>query len=181
VSGYLSLQARTLDNPELLSALKEARRRISAVALVHRRLYHGDQVALVDAARYIEELCADTLSFMGRDWAQHLSLYVTPVMVSTDRAVTLGLLLTELLINANKHAYGGRVGPIDIELTEDRTLLHLTVADRGSGKISYSDGFGLLIVEGLAAQLGGKLIYRDNQPGLRVVITIPIRSLTPPE
>jgi two-component system, chemotaxis family, sensor kinase Cph1 len=176
VSSYLALQARISTNPELLAALEEARRRISAVSLVHRRLYRGDQVALVDAARYIEELCADTFAFMGRDWAQHLSLTLSPVMVSTDRAVTLGLLLTELLINANKYAYGGLAGPIEIELIEDRTLLHLIVADRGSGKLAPGKGFGTRIMEGLVAQLGGKLTYVDNLPGLRTVVMIPIES-----
>jgi two-component system, chemotaxis family, sensor kinase Cph1 len=176
VSGYLALQARTSTNPELLAALEEARRRMSAVSLVHRRLYRGDQLALVDAARYIEELCADTFAFMGQDWAQHLSLNLSPVMVSTDRAVTLGLLLTELLINANKYAYDGLAGPIKIELIEDRTLLHLIVADKGSGKVTSSKGFGTRIMEGLVAQLGGKLTCADNLPGLRTVVIIPIQN-----
>jgi two-component system, chemotaxis family, sensor kinase Cph1 len=176
VSGYLALQARTSTNPELLAALEEARRRISAVSLVHRRLYRSDQLVLVDAARYIEELCADTFAFMGQDWAQHLSLNLSPVMVSTDRAVTLGLLLTELLINANKYAYDGLAGPINIELIEDRTLLHLIVADKGSGKVTSSKGFGTRIMEGLVAQLGGKLTYADNLPGLRTLVIIPIQS-----
>lgn len=174
VSGYLALQARTSVNPELLAALEEARRRISAVSLIHRRLYRGNQIALIDAARYIEELCADTFAFMGQDWGPYMTLNLSPVMVSTDRAVTLGLLLTELLINANKYAYGGAAGPIEIELVEDRTLLRLTVADKGGGKVSYSKGFGSRIVEGLAAQLGGKLDYEQNNPGLRAVITIPV-------
>jgi light-regulated signal transduction histidine kinase (bacteriophytochrome) len=176
VSSYLALQARRSTSPELLAALEEARRRISAVSLVHRRLYRGDQLALVDAARYIEELCADTFAFMGQDWAQHLSLNLSPVMVSTDRAVTLGLLLTELLINANKYAYDGLAGPIEIELIEDRALLHLIVADKGSGKAASGKGFGTRIMEGLVAQLGGKLTYSDNLPGLRTVLMIPIQS-----
>ncbi len=176
VSSYLALQARASSNPELLAALEEARRRISAVALVHRRLYRGDQLALVDAARYIEELCADTFAFMGHDWARHLSLNLSPVMVSTDRAVTLGLLLTELLINANKYAYDGLPGPIEIELLEDRTVLRLIVADKGSGKVASSKGFGTRIMEGLVAQLGGKLTYGDNLPGLRTVVIIPVQS-----
>jgi chemotaxis family two-component system sensor kinase Cph1 len=176
VAAYLTLQARAADNPELLAALEEARRRISAVAVVHRRLYRGDQVALVDAARYIEELCADTLKYIGQDWAQHLTLDLSPVMVSTNRAVTLGLLVTELMINANKHAYGGVAGPIEIQLIEDRASLRLIVADKGSGKISYSKGFGSRIVEGLAAQLGGKLAYSNNNPGLRTIIAMPIES-----
>jgi chemotaxis family two-component system sensor kinase Cph1 len=176
VSSYLALQARKSESPELLAGLEEARRRITAVAVVHRRLYRGDQVSLVDAARYIEELCADTFSFMGQDWAQHLTLNLAPVIVSTDRAVTLGLLVTELMINANKHAYNGLAGPIEIEITEDRAMLRLTVSDRGGGKVAYSEGFGSRIVQGLVAQLGGKLAYADNLPGLRTMITMPVQS-----
>ena len=115
---------------------------------------------------------------MGQDWAQHLTLNLAPVIVSTDRAVTLGLLVTELMINANKHAYNGLAGPIEIELTEDRAILRLTVSDRGAGKVAYSEGFGSRIVQGLAAQLGGKLACADNLPGLRTMITLPVQSPT---
>jgi two-component sensor histidine kinase len=139
-------------------------------------LYRGDQLELVDAARYIEELCADTFAFMGQDWSQHLTLNLTPVLVSTDRAVTLGLLVTELMINANKHAYGGAAGPIEIELIEDRAQLHLVVADKGVGKASPAKGFGSRIMEGLVAQLGGELTYGDNRPGLRTLITMPMQN-----
>lgn len=181
VSNYLALQARGSESPELLAALEEARRRISAVALVHRRLYRGDHIELVDAARYIEELCTDTFAFMGQDWAKHLTLSLSPVTVSTDRAVTLGLLLTELMINANKYAYAGLPGPIEIVLAQDRTLIHLTVADKGGGKVSFSKGFGSRIMDGLVTQLGGKLVYGDNQPGLRTKISIPIETSRPLE
>lgn len=176
VSSFLALQARSSGNPDLHSALEDARRRLSAVALVHRRLYRGDQIELVDAARYIEELCADTFSFMGQDWARHLSLNLSPVMISTDRAVTLGLMLTELMINSNKHAYGGGSGPIEIELIEDRTHLHLIVADKGGGKVSTRKGFGSRVMEGLLAQLGGELATSDNHPGLRTTITMPVEA-----
>ena len=93
VSSFLTLQARSSNNPELIAELAEARRRLNAVALVHRRLYSSDQVETVEIARYIEELCTDTLSFMGREWADHLSLSLAPAMVSTDQAITLGLVL----------------------------------------------------------------------------------------
>ena len=51
--------------PPLREGLEEAGRRITAIGLVHRRLYRGNQVEMVDAARYVEELCTDTFSFMG--------------------------------------------------------------------------------------------------------------------
>jgi chemotaxis family two-component system sensor kinase Cph1 len=112
VSSFLSVQARGSNNAELTAALEEARRRLTAVALVHRRLYRGDQVDVVDVSRYIEELCEDTFSFMGEDWKRHLALVLTPMKVSTDQAIPLGLILTELLINANKYAYAGAAGPM---------------------------------------------------------------------
>jgi chemotaxis family two-component system sensor kinase Cph1 len=176
VSSYLSLQSRSSDDSKLQGALNEARKRLSAVALVHRRLYRGDQIGTVDLARYIEELCADTFSFKGTDWKEHLTLELAPVLVSTDRAVTLGLVLTELMINANKHAYGGQEGPIEIQLLEDRNQLQLIVADKGSGKLLTESGFGSRMVEGLVAQIGGDLTYSDNSPGLRTTLKLPTQS-----
>jgi chemotaxis family two-component system sensor kinase Cph1 len=176
VSSFLSLQARASGDPVLQAALEEARRRLTAVALVHRRLYRGDQIEIVDAARYIEELCADTVAFMGKEWAQHLTLDLSPVMISTDLAVPLSLVLTELMINSNKYAYGGEPGPIDIRLTGDRTHLHLSVADKGKGNTGSSKGFGSRMIDSLVAQLGGTLATSDRKPGLRAILTIPLQK-----
>jgi len=177
VSSFLALQANASESPALHAALEEARRRMTAVALVHRRLYRGDQIEIVDAARYVEELCADTFAFMGNDWARHLVLDLAPVVISTDRAVTLGLILTELMINSNKYAYGGAAGPIEILLLEDRSDLRLIVADKGGGKISFRKGFGSRILEALVAQLKGEIVYADNCPGLRTTVRVPMQSV----
>lgn len=175
VASFLGLQANTSTNPELQEALEEARRRLTAVALVHRRLYRGDHIEVVDGARYIEELCADTFSFMGQDWAKHLTLDLMPVLIATDRAVTLGLVLTELLINSNKYAYAGGPGPIQVELKEHRAHIYMVVSDKGMSKDTFRKGFGSRIMEGLVTQLGGELIRSDNQPGLRVAVIVPVQ------
>ena len=174
VSSFLSMQARVSDSIELQESLEEARRRLSAVALVHHRLYRGDQVQLIDIARYIEELCVDTLSSMGQEWAPFLSLDLAPLTVSTDQAIPMGLVLTELIININKFAYAGKVGPIGISLIEETNKFQLIVADRGSGKTSSRKGFGTRMMGALVTQLGGTIAYEDNEPGLRAVLTAPI-------
>ena len=176
VSSFLSMQARESEAPELKAALEEARRRLTAVALVHRRLYRGDHIEVVDAARYIEELCVDAFSFMGEAWKPHLSLHLSPILISTDRAVILGLVLTELLINVNKYAYDGKEGPIGVELIEDRSHLRMIVADKGGGKVSVRRGFGTRIMEGLLGQLGGELTYDDNRPGVRVSVNVSLKA-----
>ena len=173
VSGYLSLQARDATDITLRGSLEEAGRRITAVALVHRRLYRGNQIEMVDVTRYIEELCADTVSFMGQDWTQHISLNLSPISLPTERAISLGLLLTELLINANKYAYGGAAGPIEITLIENPADLRLIVADRGVGTSPARDGFGFRILDALVKQLRGTLTPSDNRPGLRIEVILP--------
>jgi len=180
VSSFLALQARKSDSAELHNALEEARRRLTAVGLVHRHLYRGDQVQMIDAARYIEELCAEAAVSMGRDWNDALSLDLAPLTVSANRAVTLGLVLTELIINVNKHAYAGEAGPIGIQLMGEQGSLRLVVADRGTGRPASGSGFGTKMMNALVIQLGGRLVYEDNHPGMRAVLTAPIESPDPP-
>ena len=71
---------------------------------------------------------------MAREWAGLISVDAAPVLVPTDRAVTIGLVITELVINANKYAYEGKAGPIEVSLEEHRTNLRVIVADHGKGK-----------------------------------------------
>ena len=176
VSSFLAIQARASGSSELKTALEEAQRRVTAVALVHRRLHRGDQIEMVDAGRYIEELCSETFLFMGKDWAEQRTLSLSPVLISTDRAVTLGLVLTELLINSNKYAYDGAAGPVEIELIADRRHLHLTVADKGVGRTSPRKGVGSRIIDALVMQLGGEFVLSDNRPGLRTTVTMPVQG-----
>ncbi|RYG86557.1 MAG: GAF domain-containing protein, partial [Alphaproteobacteria bacterium] len=173
VSSFLALQAREADD-SFKATVEEARRRLNAVALVHRRLYRGDALQLVDAARYLEELCADTMESMGAEWQEGLVLDLQPVTLPTDRAVTVGLILTELIINANKYAYDGRAGPLEVRLMEDRSRFRLIVADRGKGKTTTRKGFGSRLMDALVGQLDGELVYEDNGPGLRAVLSAPL-------
>ncbi|NPD65530.1 GAF domain-containing protein [Lichenicola cladoniae] len=177
VSSFLAMQSRASTDPGLHAALEEARRRLTAVALVHRRLYRGDTIDRIDAGHYVRELCADTFAFMGQDWMGHFTLDVDAVMIPADWAVTLGLVLTELLINANKYAYAGASGPIRVGLDRTPTHVSMVVADRGIGRSSHQMGFGSRIMDGLVKQLGGTLTETDNQPGLRVEISIPIQPV----
>lgn len=177
VSSFLALQARKSASPELHDALEEARRRLSAVGLVHRRLYRSDQFQTIDAARYIEELCADAMSSMGSDWLTFLSLDLTPVTLSADRAITLGLIVAELITNINKHAYSGKAGPIEVRLSGGAVVFCVVVADKGRGNASSQMGFGTRMMNALVEQIAGDLSYKDNDPGLRAVLTAPITGL----
>lgn len=177
VSAFLAMQARSANDQSLTNHLNEAQRRLSAVALVHRRLYHDDNIATVDLARYLEELCSEMKATMGEEWDGMISLDLAPMLISTDRAVNVGLILTELVINANKYAYSGGVGPIAISLDQHRNRFRLTVADRGPGKATATrKGFGSRMMKGMVDQLSGDIEETGNDPGLRVVLTAPLHE-----
>lgn len=177
VSAFLAMQARAARDPALTEHLEEAQRRLSAVALVHRRLYSDDSVQIVDLARYLEELIADTRTALGPEWAAGLVVDLAPVTVPVDSAVNVGLVLTELVINASKYAYDGLPGPLAISLEQHRNRFRLIVADRGHGKAGGRQGFGTRMLNAMVERLDGTIEETGNRPGLRVIVTAPIGAV----
>jgi light-regulated signal transduction histidine kinase (bacteriophytochrome) len=174
VSSYMRLQAQENDDPRLTAYLSEARRRLSAVSLVHRRLYRDEQMETVDLGRYLEELCHDLAESLGEGWRHQMQVDLAPVLMSADRSIHLGLILTELVINATKYAYGGAEGPLSIAVEQHGGRIRLVVADRGTGAVKLGKGFGSSMIEMLTAGLDGTLEFASNQPGLRAIVMVPI-------
>jgi chemotaxis family two-component system sensor kinase Cph1 len=178
VSAFLAMQARAADEPTVSQHLDEAQRRLSAVALVHRRLYADDRVEVVDLGRYLEDLLGELTASMGPEWHQGLRIDLAPILISTDRAVNIGLIVTELVINANKYAYGGAPGPIEVTLEQYRNRFRLTVADRGKGKGGKDSdarrGFGTRMLKAMIERLDGEIEEQSSARGLRVLLTAPI-------
>lgn len=178
VSSFLSLQAKAADDPHVREQLNEAKARLAAVALVHRRLYRDEQIQTVDLGRYLEDLVGDMKQSMGRDWAAMMRLDLAPVLMPTDRAINLGLVTTELIINATKYAYDGAAGPVTITLEQYGNRLRLIVADQGRGKGTEDPGqgrgFGSRMMAAMMQRLSGSIEYDDNQPGLRAIVIAPI-------
>ena len=177
VSAFLGMQGRATVNDEVRVSLNEAQNRLNAVALVHRRLYQDGSLEIVDLSRYLENLLSDMSTTMDRKWSESLDVDLSPILVSTDRAVNIGLVLTELVINAQKYAYGGDAGPLLIKLEQHRNSLRLIVADRGKGKLPKGrSGFGTRMLAAIIDRLQGSIDEEPNGPGLRVVVTAPVRA-----
>ncbi|UAK26591.1 GAF domain-containing protein [Sphingomonas nostoxanthinifaciens] len=176
VQAFLALQERAEPDERLQVHLAEAQRRLSAVALVHRRLYQAEQVDTTDLGRYLEDLVRDMLTSMGPEWQDQISLDLAPMLIQADRAVNVGLILTELVINANKYAYGGGSGPIEILLEQHRGTFRLEVADSGQAPPQLRTGFGTRMIAAMVQTLGGTVERADNLPGMRVIITAPVEA-----
>lgn len=171
-ASFLTIQMKSIDDPVVRGPLEEASRRLTAVGLVHRRLYRGDQLETVALDRYLAELAEEMVGTLDEDWARHLRVDAAPVTVPTDKAVIIGLVVTELFINAVKYAYGGKPGRLDIGLVEDGDRIRLIVADQGGGKQGPRVGFGSKMMDALVRQMGGVLTYHDNAPGVRAELSV---------
>lgn len=176
VSSFLNMQARSVNDAALTLQLDEAQRRLSAVALVHKRLYRDDNFETIDLGRYLEELCLDIQGSMGDGWQKHFSANFDCLLISADRAINIGLVLTELIINANKYAYAGQPGPLSVRLDRHRSRFTLIVADKGRGDHKPGAGFGTRMMKAMVDRLAGTITYNEGNPGLQIVITAPIEE-----
>jgi len=179
VASFLKLQTRATTNQETADSLAEAQRRIAAIGLVHRRLYRDEHFGVIDLARYLDELCTELCITIGAGWKQQMTLDLATVLISADRAINLGLVITELLINASKYAYDGLPGPTHITLTQTQDRIVVSVSDRGTQNEEDPGhgGFGSRMMKAIIKSLSGILHYDHLSPGLRATISLPTSPL----
>jgi two-component sensor histidine kinase len=129
----------------------------------------------VNLAEFLGELCTKL-----RETAPRFTVgcSIDPIIVPTDLAVPLGLLVNELVTNAFKYAYPDGLGEVRVELTSDSPeRLRLEVSDTGVGLPADFDparsrSLGMRLVASLARQLGGRLEWQNAQPGTRFVLEV---------
>jgi two-component sensor histidine kinase len=179
IAALLQLQSTAASAPEIRDALSEARNRVIAVAQVHRRLYASGQVHTVDIAQYLGSLVSDIrlAGATGRAAAM-ITVEAEPLELEPDRAVALGVVVTELILNAQKYAYPSGSGPVRVRFgcREGRNC-DLVVEDDGVGfdtaGAPRSTGLGRRIVAAMAAKLGGEIAFDPVERGTRVRLSFP--------
>ena len=141
--------------------------------MMHRRLWRSGEIQGVDLGEYLADLRGGLIESWGDIWAEHLTLDAMPLVIPANRAVTLALVINEVLTNAAKYAYEGREGPITIALKEEGSdVICVVIADSDVGWRDDAShyGFGSRLTRSLMAQLDGDIEIVDNDPGTRVTL-----------
>lgn len=174
IASVLLLKARTVKSEETRLHLQDAHDRVMSVAAVQQHLQAstGD----VEVGPYLVKLCESLASSMIRE-SRPLALKVhsDDATISSQKAVSLGLIVTELVINALKHAFpDSRGGLVDVSYRVDRQDWSLTVTDNGIGRHAASPdakvGLGTSIVEALAKQLNAHIVISEASPGAKISV-----------
>ncbi len=169
VSSLVSLQANHLVDQAAKDALAETQARILAIASVHKRLYSTGDVRQVDLAEYLEGLLVNlshTMQVQGS--GASLKSDLVPLSLGTDHAISLGIVVTELVSNAFKYAYPGRTGEVRVVLRSlGGNQAELLVDDDGVGRDGGIKGTGLgsRIIAATASSMTAEFEYHDRQPG----------------
>ena len=177
VSAMVRLQAGALADPTARAALDDTQRRIGAIAQVHRRLYSANDVESVDMRDYLGSLVAELAETLTSGDAPHaLRVAAEPIRLPTDRAVSLGVIVTELVTNACKYAYpAGDGGEIRVMLAADGDrAFRLSVEDDGCGMPAEATpkgtGLGTKLIRAMAQSLDTIVEYDPAHRGTRAIL-----------
>ncbi len=175
VASLARMQAQTLDGAAR-TALEEMQARIFAIAGVHRRLYTSANVEVVEIDAYLRSLVEELEASLRSSRVQHsVHVEAAPVALATDRAVSLGVIVTELVTNAFKYAYpDGEQGSIRVRLVRENGHASMTVEDDGVGwsgtGTPRGSGLGSRIIQAMASSLQSKVDYDPSSRGTRATM-----------
>ncbi len=177
--GMVALTAAQSSNEEVKIALAGVIQHIHDFASVHRALQMPADDGHVDAATYLRNLCQSISRAKLRYKDIELLFCESPLQLSAKRCWRMGMILSELIANASRHAFRDEGGRILVELINAGTLVQCTVSDNGTALENKRPGQGLRIVRALAGDLNGSVDHRFGLRGTVVTLSFPLVQTDP--
>jgi two-component system, sensor histidine kinase PdtaS len=179
IVAIIRLQARSLSETAA-EHLVSAADRLQVLAQVHERLSRQGHRPVVEMKPFLEDLCANLRSTLLPLKPVAIQCDVDELSLPSTRAVSVGLIVNELVTNAIKYAYpDDREGSILVYLECSDHVAEVGVEDDGIGISDQSgdssgSGLGHRLVRSLAAQLNGRFECDSHHPGAACVVTFPL-------
>ncbi|MEO6387423.1 MAG: histidine kinase dimerization/phosphoacceptor domain -containing protein [Croceibacterium sp.] len=177
IASILMLKARGVASEETREHLRDAQQRVISVAEVQSHLHSVDGIDQIDVHAYLTKLCSGLAKSMtGPIHPVAIEVSASEGTLSSSRSVSLGLIVTELVINAIKYAFPTPVigARIDVSYEASQQVWRLKVADNGVGmngaQSEAGGGLGTAIVAALAKQLGGTISTVSTDKGVTVTL-----------
>lgn len=180
ISSMLQLQEEYISDEVILSALHDCEQRIDSMALVHETLYRTESLADIPFNQYLQDLAQAVTEGFATVRDIRAEIDVGGIRLGLDTAVTIGLIVNELMVNSMKYAFVDRPsGTILIHLACEDTACTLRYADDGVGlpegfDIEKISSLGMRLVRILAKQIRGKLEVRNGpDSGMECIVIFP--------
>lgn len=175
ISSFINLQSDKIENEAVVQDLKN---QIRAVSTVHEKLYRDDNVSEIHFPRYIRELVEEIIYSLSHIPIS-IEIDMDDVYFDPDRAVPLGLILSELATNAVKHGFDPHLDKnyFRVTLSDNRSHYQMEITNSGHPfpkdlNIMTVSSLGLILIQNLVQQLRGRFTL-DRTPNTRFTITFP--------
>ena len=128
----------------------------------------------IDAAVYLSDLCRSLSDAKLRHKGVELTFIECPLKLNAIRCWRLGMIVSELIADASRHAFYRGGGKVQVELTNRDDFVRCTVADNGSGLKDSAPGRGLKILQSLVRDLDGTIDHSSDARGTRITLSFPL-------
>jgi two-component sensor histidine kinase len=184
VHGLLELQETMSDDHKVAELLKISKSRIRTMSLAHEALYDSEDFSKISFKKYIQRIGDIThISFMNSSKKLALVYNIEDFNIDMAKAIPLGLMVSEILINAHKHAFSKKnQGSIEITCRVSDPNLLLQIRDNGSGlpadlDIRNNNSLGMILIDNFTRQLKGELDIDSSANGTGFLFKIPLISI----
>ena len=162
IYSLINLQKRRIDSPALHQSLSMVQNRIKTMSLVHQNLHENENFKEVNLEAYVKTI-TDYLKLLYLNEVKEIAIQLTvdsSIQIIMDRAITIGLLINEIVSNSMKYAFKGRSeGLITIDVQKLHNGYQMSISDNGIGfssELADSKSLGLYLIENLVKQLQGR-------------------------
>jgi len=179
MANLMDLKAMVINEQNALSVFYDTRDRLKSLALLHEKLYESQDSGKVKLHTYLKELAENIIFAISGDKNISFDMFKSdPVEVTFDKAITLGMLMNEIIVNSMKHGFHNMNGGlITIGLSKEHGELILDIADNGTGfdatsVLKDSQTLGLNLITGFIRELNGSYELHSDS-GVQYKIRIP--------
>ena len=162
IYSLINLQKRRIDSPILHQSLSMVQNRIKTMSLVHQNLHENENFKEVNLEAYVKTI-TDYLKLLYLNEVKEIAIQLTvdsSIQIIMDRAITIGLLINEIVSNSMKYAFKERSeGLITIDVQKLHNGYQMSISDNGIGfssELAHSKSLGLYLIENLVKQLQGR-------------------------
>jgi len=179
IRSLLSLQAASLTDTSAVTALEDTGNRIQSMMMLYETLYKSSNFMDVSLREYLPPLIDEIISNFPNAGDVRIEKRIDDFSLEVKKVQPLGIIVNELLTNSMKYAFpDGAVGRIGVSASLDEGHVAVIVQDDGRGLPESADprhstGFGLMLIEALATQLGGT-IRMERGNGTKAVLEFEI-------
>lgn len=169
ISSLLNIQSHYIKDQEVKDIFAESQNRANSMALLHQELYESGDMNDIELSEYLRSLSTEIMhSYNSKNKSVDLTLDLEQGTIDVDRAIPIGLIATETIINSFKHAFPEGNGKILIKFFKENDSFVLIISDNGVGFPENLDfrsqgNMGMMLINGLINQIDGSIdMKREN-------------------